>query len=646
LFTPSASLVGTRTLYYRLDQGGCRDSISAQIQVNAVPVVNAGVNQDACSAGNPVQLAGFSPVGGTWSGQGVSASGVFSPATVTPGSITLTYTVTENGCSGSDLLQMNVSSSPPVNAGSNRAICQNSEPIQLNGNPIGGTWSGTGVNSSGQFTPDAGMSGSLTLTYTLDQNGCTGSSQMQVTIGPVLTVNAGQDQNICSNDSPLNLSGFSPAGGTWSGSGVSPAGLFTPASLSGNQTLTYRITQQNCIVSDQKIVEVKSAPVVTAGNDQTVCSNSVSPQLTSFSPAGGTWTGTGVGPSGIISVNQTGTFTITYTATANGCSASDQKVLTIISAPSVQAGPSQTICGLVSPFTLQGNSPTGGTWSGNGVNPSGQFTPVASMLGTSVPLVYSLTQNGCTATDTVRILVLDIPAVIAVNSPADQSCQGELINLSLNSGGSGSGFLYQWKKDGSDIAGANAPTYGASQSGVYKAVVSLASCSVTSQDKTLSFIPLPVTPVITQNNLVLTSSASTGNQWKRNGQDISGATQQTYTVSQSGIYTVVVSNQSCLSSPSNAIAVDLTPNLDVLAADLQLFPNPARDRMFIHCENCIGIAYNFHLMDATGRSLREFSGVLKDGGVEELDIRQLPSGVYWLRSSGSGVRLMKKILIQ
>ena len=179
-------------------------------------------------------------------------------------------------------------------------------------------------------------------------------------------------------------------------------------------------------------------------------------------------------------------------------------------------------------------------------------------------------------------------------------------------------------------------------------MISLASCSVTSQEKTISFTPLPATPVISQSDLVLSSSAATGNQWKRNGQNIAGATNQTYTVTQTGIYTVVVSNQNCSSSPSNSIAVDLTPNQDLLTGGIkwQLYPNPARDRMFLSCGNCAGSNYHFRVLDATGRTLKEFTGTLQDGDIQELDIRYLPSGVYWIRSAEGSARFMKKIMIQ
>ena len=649
LFTPSAALTGARTLIYRLDQNGCRDSVSVQIQVFANPVVSAGPDISACSAGTPVQLTGFSPAGGTWSGQGVSSAGVFSPSTVSPGNITLTYTVTENGCSGTDQLQIAVSSSPPVNAGSDRSICQNSESIQLTASPLGGTWSGTGVSPSGLFTPGSGMSGSLQLTYTLNQNGCTGTDQVQITLGPALNVNAGNDQSLCSNDAPVSLSGFSPAGGSWSGPGVSAAGVFTPApSLAGNQTLTYKVIQTNCIVSDQKLLEVKLSPEVNAGQDQNVCSNDAAATLTGFSPSGGTWSGTPVLPNGLIQPGQTGSFTITYSVTANGCTSADQKVLTIIEAPQVEAGPNQTICGLVAPFSLSAAFPEGGSWTGSGVSASGLFTPVSAMLGNTVALVYSVTQNGCTAGDTLRILVLDIPASVSVNSSENQACQGELINLSLDLGGSVSPFIYQWQRDNSDIAGANAPSYAASISGVYKALISLAACSLSSAEKTLTFVALPETPVITQTDSLLTSSASTGNQWKRNGQDIPGANQQTYIALLPGAYTVVVSNQNCLSSPSNAVIIG-TSVKDQHPGKRQwvIVPNPAREKAFLRCADCEFAGYQLNLIDATGRNIRSFSGRLEATGEQLLDLGGIPAGVYWFYSpdSESGFE-RRKICIQ
>jgi hypothetical protein len=76
--------------------GTCTNAVagSAQVAVNPLPVLNCGTLADACDIDDPIALIG-SPLGGTWSGVGVSNNS-FDPAA---GSQTLTYTFTDvNGC--------------------------------------------------------------------------------------------------------------------------------------------------------------------------------------------------------------------------------------------------------------------------------------------------------------------------------------------------------------------------------------------------------------------------------------------------------------------------------------------------------------------------------------------------------------------
>src|SRR6185295_14373225 len=59
----------------------------------------------------------------------------------------------------------------------------------------------------------------------------------------------------------------------------------------------------------------------------------------------------------------------------------------------------------------------------------------------------------------------------------------------------------------------------------------------------------PPFPTITQNGFILTSSAANSYQWQLNATDISGATNQSYEVLQSGYYTIVVGDSnSCKNS--------------------------------------------------------------------------------------------------
>jgi hypothetical protein len=83
----------------------------------------------------------------------------------------------------------------------------------------------------------------ITSTYTVtvtDARGCTGTNTVTVTVNALPTVNAGNDLSICTGSGGNTLTGFTPTGGTWSGTGVTSSGLYTsPASLAGGSvTLT------------------------------------------------------------------------------------------------------------------------------------------------------------------------------------------------------------------------------------------------------------------------------------------------------------------------------------------------------------------------------------------------------------------------
>ena len=86
---------------------------------------------------------------------------------------------------------------------------------------------------------------------------------------------------------------------------------------------------------------------------------------------------------------------------------------------------------------------------------------------------------------------------------------------------------------------------------------------------TLTVLPSPPVPTITQNDLTLTSSSSANNQWWYSDgysdyEPITGATGQTYQCAQSGLYQVVVSNTNGCSS-SAEISIAFIPNTEMTA---------------------------------------------------------------------------------
>ncbi|HEY1022121.1 MAG TPA: hypothetical protein VGE06_07395, partial [Flavisolibacter sp.] len=294
-FDPSA---GTQTLTYTYtDQTtGCSASATVTITVNDLPVLSLPAFDPICSnAGTTVNLsdaAELTPVGGTWSGQGVSQDGngdyLFDPTGLS-GSIQLTYSYTDpaTNCSSTGNVNIMVNEPPVISLPSFDPVCSNGGTVDLSAvtglDPAGGTWSGTGVKEDGKTFDPTGLSGTyqLTYSYTDATTGCSASATTSITVNLPPTVEAGTYGPLCSNGSTLVLGG-TPAGGTWQGTGVSgdQTNGFTFDPSVGTQTLTYTYTdpKTRCTASTSVQIVVNEAPSA-CGFTQTAPTQNGSPVI-------------------------------------------------------------------------------------------------------------------------------------------------------------------------------------------------------------------------------------------------------------------------------------------------------------------------------------------------------------------------------
>jgi|GEM_PF-1219784 len=128
----------------------------------------------------------------------------------------------------------------------------------------------------------------------------------------------------CSNDADITLGG-TPAGGVWTGTGVSGEGPYVFDPSAGTQTLTYTYTENSCPKSATTTITVNPLPVVTAGSSVNVGST-----ITLSPTTGGTWTSSDnslatVTNAGVVTGVAQGSVTFTFTNT-NGCSATTTSV--------------------------------------------------------------------------------------------------------------------------------------------------------------------------------------------------------------------------------------------------------------------------------------------------------------------------------
>ena len=116
-----------------------------------------------CVADAPVQLIA-TPAGGTWTGNGVSASGLFNPAASGLGTEVISYTPTGCALPGS----INITVFGPLDATivNPGALCIDANPITLTASSPGGTWSGLGITdpAAGIFSPSVAGIGTTTIT--------------------------------------------------------------------------------------------------------------------------------------------------------------------------------------------------------------------------------------------------------------------------------------------------------------------------------------------------------------------------------------------------------------------------------------------------------------------------------------------------
>jgi hypothetical protein len=256
-FNVQTAGVGTHQVIYNYtDANGCSAADSTSITVNPLPTVNTGAYGPYCIDASPVSLSG-SPSGGTWSGTGVTGS-TFNVQTAGVGTHLVIYNYTDaNGCSAADTTSITVNPLPTVNTGSYGPYCIDASPVTLSGTPSGGTWSGLGVTGSTFNVQTAGVGTHQVIYNYTDANGCSAADTTSITVNPKPTVETGTYEPVCDYDAPVTLSG-TPAGGTWSGLGVTGSTFNVQTAGVGMHQLIYSYTDANgCSNSDTTQIEVK-----------------------------------------------------------------------------------------------------------------------------------------------------------------------------------------------------------------------------------------------------------------------------------------------------------------------------------------------------------------------------------------------------
>ena len=338
---------GTYTLTYHWDNqagiqglGGYPCSGEASTIITITNPWNASWSSPGtiCSIGGTLNLNNYitGNTGGTWSGTGVSGSN-FDPSGLS-GPVSITYSVGNSAaCNASVTHTITVNPLPIADAGPDVAICNGSSTTL---NASGGTnysWSPSGgLSSTSISNPIASPVTTTTYTVTASSGpGCTAIDNVTVTVNSLPTADAGSDVLICGGyETQLSASG----GITYSWSpqeGLSATDISNPvANPAITTTYIVTVTDGNgCTDTDDITINALAAPVANAGIDQMIC---LGESATLSAIGGGSYLWNTGDTTAIISY--TPSVTTVYTVTAsytNGCTSSDDVVVTVNSIPTV-----------------------------------------------------------------------------------------------------------------------------------------------------------------------------------------------------------------------------------------------------------------------------------------------------------------------
>lgn len=423
-----------RMVYTFAGIGGCKDSAEHFIQIKGLPTVTFSNPSPVCSNAPVFDLYGGSPLGGTYSGPGVSNNQV-SPSILGEGTHPLYYTYAENnGCSHMDTAYLVVNPLPAVYFDGVGQYCENDNPVELLlGQPTGGDYTGLGVVND-FYHPDIAGPGTHDLDYTYtDNNGCTSSARTRVTVLEAPDVYFVLPDYVCSKDDPLYLDFATPDGGLYTGPGISQGNFYPDLVSPGVQKFLYAYTDSlGCTTRVEDDMWVRENPDVESQDTITFCANDQPYLLLEGAPSGGVWNGAGIAANRFDATSVgDGMYEAEYTVLNQfGCAGTDTSILVVNPLPIINFTGDLVACAGDSVLPLTGGFPTGGTYFGPFVS-NNNFN-VFSVSPGDFTIYYTIQNSfGCRDTAMSGVEVLPKPVVPNVNSNSPV-CAGETVDVSLN----------------------------------------------------------------------------------------------------------------------------------------------------------------------------------------------------------------------
>lgn len=531
--------------------------------------------------------------------------------------------------------------------------------------------------SSISITAPAGASAgtySGTLTVRNSTTGCVStSSNISVTLIAVPTITTGSNPAVCQGATSATLAYSGTANGpnqysiSWSTAAQtagftavtntslpsSPITITVPggaAAATYGGTLTVRNTNNSCVSAASNIsVVVNATPTITWSTNPTVCQGETKAELpytvTTNAPTqyAITWSSAAT-TAGFTNVPATalpandvditvpaaaapGSYSGTVTVGNASCLSSPYTFNVSVNEMPVANitanGPVEFCQGddVELDATVASTTVTYQWWNGNAMVGINSPKHTADVSGSYKVVV---TSNGiCADTSAAQMVTAYSFPSVRLDAIDTAFCAGN--SITLNAVSTATNVSYRWKEGGNTIPLATASFYSANQTGSYSVVLTrnnVANCSDSSAPVAITVHPLPQ-PVVTHiGDTVRSNGGYMSYQWLRNAQPITGATDSEYVTTQTGFYSVSVTDSNGCSAESTPVNV-ATVSVPVVAngAGIKVYPNPSNALVNISAPYTIDIRVN----SVDGKEL------IYATDAREVNLGNFADGIYMLR---------------
>lgn len=156
----------------------------------------------------------------------------------------------------------------------------------------------------------------------------------------------------------------------------------------------------------------------------------------------------------------------------------------------------------------------------------------------------------------------------------------------------------------------------------YVSIVNEAGCESMTRTKVSAEIVNVAQPDIqVEGSVISTSSIADSYQWYNDGELIEGETTESITVKESGIYSVVITTNTC-SATSENIIVEILGIKDLEEIGIKIYPNPVIDVLKVTSEKLK--INSIFMYDTKGIEILRFEDVIPN----EIDMKTIKKGIY------------------